>query len=129
MKSIFYLAAGIVLSFSIISCEREDPDPIGGKGGNAVLKITPQHHSMNIDSCMVYIKYNTQDKPASFDDSTKCIMEGGKPVATFSNLKKGKYYLFGFGWDPSIGMAVKGGAPYTIKEESSQSYNLAVTEE
>lgn len=129
MKAVRYLATGLALSVALISCDREDPEPIGGKGGNAVLKVTPQHHGKNIDSCTIYIKYNAQDKPATFDDSVKCVMEGGKPVATFSGLKKGKYYLFGFGWDPSIGMSVKGGAPYTISQESTQSYNLAVTEE
>jgi hypothetical protein len=120
----------LLVAASLASCEREEPVSVGGKGGNATLNVTPQHHSKNIDSCMVYIKYNTLDKPTSaYDDSAKCVIVNGKPVASFSGLKKGNYYLFGFGWDPAIVMNVKGGAPKQITEETVISYNLAVTED
>jgi hypothetical protein len=125
VKNLMIATAGLLL---LAACKRDDTT-IGGKGGGAVLRVTPQHHGKNIDSCMIYIKYNTQDKPASYDDSAKCVLIDNKPVATFPSLKKGKYYLFGYGWDPSIGQAVKGGAPYTISSETTQDYNLPVTED
>ena len=105
-------------------------DPKAGKGGNAVLKVTPRHHGKNIDSCTIFIKYNTQDLPADgkYDDSAQCVPEGGKPVATFSNLNKGEYYLYGEGWDPNLPDTVVGGLPYIIKEETVQSFNISVTE-
>src|ERR1700741_2137378 len=95
----FCLAA---LSASSCSRTEEEPKSVGGKGGNATLKITPKHHDLNIDSCMVYIKYDAQDVPASYDDSAKAVMINNIPVATFAGLKKGAYYLFGKGWDASI---------------------------
>lgn len=121
-----------VSALSYLSCDRDNNNnsvTIGGKGGAATLNITPRHHSKNIDSCKVYIKYNVSDKPLSYDDSAWCRNVGDKPVATFGGLKKGKYYIYGRGWDPSIEEAVDGGAPYEIKQESVQDYNLAVTED
>lgn len=127
IKLAFY--TGSLAMLAIASCGRKDDTTIGGKGGKAVLNITPRHHSKNIDSCKVYIKYNVSDKPLTYDDSVWCKKVGDAPVATFEGLKKGKYYLYGYGWDPSIEEAVDGGAPYEIKEEASLSYNLAVTED
>ncbi|MBL7682907.1 MAG: hypothetical protein JNK00_06065 [Flavipsychrobacter sp.] len=116
----------------LLSCGRKEPEPtntdIAGKGGSATLKITPKHHSKNIDSCTIYIKYNAQDIPNSYDDSIKAVKENGKPVATFSQLKKGKYYLYGYGWDTTISNNVKGGIPYTITEEKVHEISLPVTE-
>jgi hypothetical protein len=135
MKQVLYYSTVIaLLSVLTVSCSRKDPDAepeqVAGKGGNATLLVTPQHHGKNIDSCMIYIKYNTQDLPAtSYDDSAWCVKQGDKPVATFNNLKKGNYYLFGRGWDPNIAQRVQGGGPYKIVNETSQSYTVAVTEE
>ncbi len=114
------------------ACERPTTTEVevGGKGGNATLKVTPQHHSENIDSCTIHIKYNVLEKPAThnYDEEVKCVMENGKPVATFSNLKKGNYYIYGEGWDPDIDQGVVGGIPYTITEEKTININVPVTE-
>lgn len=124
-----YLPAIAVTLVLISSCERTPTEEIGGKGGNATFKITPQHHGKNIDSCMVHIKYNSQDAATTYDDSVRVKNENGKPVATFSGLKKGKYYILGRGWDPSIGDDVKGGIPQLISEERTYEITLPVTEE
>jgi hypothetical protein len=126
-----------LLLFPIVmySCKRNDDEPMGGKGGNASLRITPQHHGVNIDSSIVYIKYNATDAPATFDDSAKCVLTGGKPVATFSGLKKGNYYFLGRGYDPAqpIEPGEKynsiGGVPYTIAEETTLDIYLPIVED
>ena len=127
--SLLVLVSAITLS--VFSCKRPD-DNIGGKGGKATLKVTPQHHGNNIDSCTIYIKYNSQTPPSAttdgYDESMVCIMEGGNPVATFTELKKGRYYIYGYGWDPAVSQNVKGGIPFTISEESTISINVPVTE-
>lgn len=127
MKLQGWIAVVIGSTALFAACKK---DPVAGKGGNAVLKITPRHHGKNIDSCKIYIKYNTQDLPADgkYDDSATCVPDGGTPVATFSNLKKGNYYLYGSGWDPDIAQGVVGGTPYVISDENLQSYNLSVSE-
>lgn len=133
MNKYFKTILPVLFAASLVSCERKEPEPVivAGKGGNATLNVTPQHHGRNIDSCTIYIKYNTLDKPSNstYDDSAKCMQVNGKPVATFSGLKKGNYYLFGYGWDPQISLNVKGGAPKPIDQETTIDYNLAVSEE
>lgn len=128
MKCVLLFALMSVLA--IAACKRDEPiEPASaGKGGNATLKITPTHHGVAIDSCTVYIKYNTQDAATSYDDSVKCIPDNGVPTATFTGLKKGNYYLYGKGWDASISMEVVGGLPYVISEETTLAANLPVTE-
>lgn len=124
------IAIAALAIFSLNSC-KEREDNLAGKGGSTVLKVTPQHHGDNIDSCTVYIKYNTQEMPSgNYDEEIKCVMENGKPVATFSNLKKGNYYVYGRGWDPGIERNVIGGIPYTISEDNKTlNINVPVTEE
>ncbi len=128
MKSVLCLCAMSLLLLS--GCKRDEPiDPAAaGKGGNAILKVIPKHHGLVMDSCTVYIKYNTQDAAASNDDSVKCTPDNGVSTAIFPGLKKGNYYLYGKGWDDNISMDVIGGLPYVINEETTLSVNLPVTE-
>jgi hypothetical protein len=134
MNKCVVLLAGLL--FLAAGCKGTDPDPIvtpiGGKGGNATLHITPRHHGRQIDSCTVYIKYNATDKPSDdhYDDSAQCVQVSGLPVATFSGLKKGNYYLYGYGWDPTLSppQHVKGGYAYPVTSETDQTTDLAVSE-
>ncbi len=105
-----------------------EPSLTGGKGGASTLKVTPQHHGENIDSCTIFIKYAAKDKPSSYDDSAVCVLIGGKPVATFDSLLQGDYYLFGHGYDTSIFEIVEGGAPVKIDGDGIKNVNLPVTE-
>lgn len=129
MNNVFMktVAMATLVLLTLNSCERKE-DNIAGKGGNATLKVTPQHHGDDIDSCTIFLKYNAQDLPSSYDEQIDCVMENGKPVATFSNLKKGEYYVYGSGWDPDINQAVVGGIPYVITEEKELNITVPVTE-
>lgn len=109
-------------------CKRTDDTEIGGKGGNATLVASVKHHTQTIDSAVVYIKYNATDKALSYDDSTAVSGGTGNKSASFTGLKKGKYFLFAKGYDLSIAEKVEGGIPYTISEERSQDLSLPVTE-
>lgn len=119
----------------LCSCQHDPgiPLPIGGKGGAAVLRVTPRHHGRQIDSCTIYIKYDAVNAPANgiYDDSAKCIQVDSIPVATFIGLRKGNYFLHGYGWDPKLSppRAVTGGIAYTIDNEITQSYDLAISED
>lgn len=124
---ICFLLTGLLIS----GCERKEPGPAedkAGKGGNAILRIVTKHHGKNIDSAKVYIKYNEQNTPSTYDDSVAVQVVDGKPVAIFRGLKAGKYYLLGLGWDPNIRGEVRGGLPYTIAEEKDHDISLPVTE-
>jgi len=134
MKTPFF-ALALISILSLVACKsKDDPQPsIGGKGGNATLNVTPRHHGKAIDSCTIYIKYNATDAPntGQYDDSIKCSTIGGIPVASFTNLKKGNYYLYGYGWDPTLTppQHVKGGYAYPIQTEEVQSVDLAISED
>lgn len=130
MKAIHLVASALLMvTLGAASCQREDK---AGKGGEATLKITPQHHGLNIEQCVIYLKYNSSTPPSEttegYDENVAVTMEDGKPVATFTKLKKGKYYVFGYGYDPSISKDVKGGIPYEITSETALSINVPVTE-
>jgi hypothetical protein len=131
MKNILKISL-LALSFATMaaSCDRNKNDvAVGGKGGTTTLNVTAKHHGKVIEDCMIYIKYNTQDAASTYDDSVKSVTSNGVTVASFTNLKKGKYYLFGSGYDPAIAQQVKGGAPYTINADGATlRYDLAVTE-
>lgn len=132
---IVYLTAAIAF-LSIAACKkREEPVEVAGKGGNATIKATPKHHSRYVDSCTIYIKYNTLDLPAGvfspslYDDNVVCVkINDSVSVGTFSGLKKGKYFLYGTGWDKKGPYAVAGGLPVTISEDKTYDVTLAVTE-
>jgi hypothetical protein len=114
---------------NLVACGRK---PSAGLGGNATLVIKPVHHGLPIDSCKVYVKFNS--KEAVTIDQYDLSMRVAKnylmiPVAVFENLKKGDYYIYGEGWDPSIFSYVKGGMPYTISEEKEIELLLPVTEQ
>ncbi len=127
---------GILSIASLAACERSKPEPVevGGKGGSSTIYAIPRHHSKNIDSCTIYIKYNTNDLPSpnfsasQYDDSMKCVKVNGDPTATFSGLKKGKYYLYGIGYDPSISSKVEAGKPVTVSTDGTMTVVVPVTE-
>ena len=138
MTNRYAVLLGATLLLAVAGCKKDDdpvlpPASVGGKGGSGTLRVTPRHHGKQIDSCTVFIKYNAVDKPANgvYDDSVKCIKSGGIPVATFTSLKKGNYYLFGYGWDPELSPPahVRGGYAYPLSVENDQSVELAVSEE
>lgn len=116
------LAAALSL-LAVTGCkDKEDVMPeevaIGGKGGNATINIMPQQNYADVDSCMVYIKYNTLDMPLAYDDSTWVVTpKNGRPTGTFSKLKKGNYYLYAYGWNKYNSEIVGGGIPYTVSTD------------
>jgi len=128
MKKLLFIIIPILLIAA--ACHKDKALSTDGKGGAATLRITPRHHGKQIDSLTVYIKYNAQDAPADslYDDSARCVMVDTIPVATFTQLKAGSYYIYGHGYDPSILEDVRGGVPYTISSQDTLAFNLPVTE-
>ena len=80
------------ISMAAISCNKNDDDDVqvatddpivAGKGGPATLYVIPQHNEFDIDSCRIYLKYNTGTKPlnGAYDDSADVEMINGRPTA------------------------------------------------
>lgn len=127
MKNVLLIIA-FGLSLHFVGCKKKSS---AGLGGSANLKITTIHHAAVLDSCKVYIKFNSKEAVSIGEyDLSEWVKKDnqGNSYVTFSGLKKGDYYLYGEGYDPAILNTVKGGIPYTITEESNISVNLPVTE-
>ena len=124
MKPRFYLVIFFVALLLGRSCIKPGNGPItgGGKGGHATITVTPQHHGFFIDTCTIYIKYNAVDVPANgiYDDSARCILSDTIPIATFSGLIIGNYYLFGIGYHATYSPPnVKGGQSCTVSKDNT----------
>jgi hypothetical protein len=129
MKDMRYLVPGVLIGFILLfaSCKREEVVRVAGKGGNASLRITPVHGSSEtIESCTLYLRYNTLDKPANnkYDEQVECNRVDGKLMGAFSDLKTGDYYIYGVGYNPDHGDTVRGGYPITIEEERLHTVTL-----
>lgn len=129
-KLIFAL---FIFTGAFSACTHEPGVILAGKGGNAIINVYPQHHGVasNMDSCVIYVKYNTLDAPADgiYDDSVICPPPmNSLELGTFSGLKNGNYYFFCRGYDYSISQRVKGGLPYTVTVQGAQNFNLPVSE-
>ena len=131
MKWVIFIL--IIISPSLIasSCHKHSSCVTsgGGVGGTGTLSVTPTHSGIYIDSCMVYIKYGTLDAPTNgvYDDSQACHLPAGDtvPVAVFTNLKAGIYYLYGVGYHATYSPpGVKGAIPYTLCSEQAASLYL-----
>lgn len=103
-----------ILSIAIIaSCKKE------GIGGKASVTGKILHHSLPIPNATVYIKYGTQEfpgvDPSAYDAS---VTAGADAKYTFTELRKGNYYLFSIGYDTAISQTVRGGIPVGIKSKT-----------
>jgi hypothetical protein len=121
-----------ILVFTVVlaqlGCNKKER---AGYGGNANLKLVAKHHGLVIDSVTFYVKFDATDAPSesSYDITQKGItIAPGNTSVTITGLKKGDYYIYAKGWDPSISNDVKGGIPFKITEEKDYDVIVAVTE-
>ncbi len=124
MKSIAALVFASAVIFA--GCKKE------GMGGDASLGITAKHHGAPIPGTVIYIKYGAEDFPGedlSLYDATTTADNSG--YAVISDLRYGKYYIYGVGYDSSLQEIVKGGMPVQIKwsdRKDVQKEDLSITE-
>lgn len=135
---ITYNIVGVLLASALlISCTRKNDvitpptPPTGGKGGLITLQVTPQHYNKDLNTAKVYIKYGAKTMPAmdSFDDSSKVDFTSGRPIAKFTSLTQGDYYLYAEGKDYDLkpGMEdVYGGAYFHVIDTLEKTYDLYI---
>jgi hypothetical protein len=115
------LIFGIVLLTS--GCHKE------GTGGKSSVSGTVKHHAAPIPYCVVYIKYGAKEFPGTntglYDAS---VTADGSGNYEFKDLRKGDYYLYGFGYDPSIQENVSGGIAVKLKYNKETHTDVPVTE-
>lgn len=129
-KIIGIFATAAVLTSCVRNNDIIDPVPLpaGGKGGKATLRITPQHHKVNINTGIVYIKYAAKTMP---DDMTTFdaidTVSATDATAVFDNLTQGDYYIYTRGTDynlPQGNDEVWGGAHFRVIDTLEKSYDL-----
>lgn len=123
--------AALVLMIVILcwqGCTRPEISHNAGKGGQASLLVSAKHHSEYAVGLTYYIKYNAVNIAADgvYDDSATAVVKNGKPVATFSNLKKGDYVVYATGTDLNNTEEVAGFIRHSIKEETAQERDIPV---
>ena len=116
---ILFLLTGSIIIAGYYSCTK------AGLGGEAAIVAFPKHHDLSIPGCIIYIKYDTEEFPGEdvsvYDDMEAAEEHTGQdPHVHFENLKKGKYYLYGIGFDSSINAVVKGGIPFPINDKNGE---------
>lgn len=119
--SILFLLGAV---FGMGACKKR---PSAGLGGQASLNISLKHHGLLIDTGKIFIKFNSLDAPTEYDLNQDVDATDG--ITTIAGLKKGDYYLYANGWDPSILSKVEGGIPFSITEETNYAVLIPVTEE
>lgn len=134
MRNISMIAA-LLLALSIVtSCTRENeiiiPDTSlkGGEGGLARVRVTPQLHERDIDSCIVYIGYakDTRQPLADYDDTLNVTFQEGRPRATFDSLKQGTYYFYLEAYDALNQQTLKGEVPFKVVDTTATTYDIYV---
>ena len=69
----------------------------------------------------MYIKYATLDAPSNgvYDDSQAVYISNGVPVASFTNLTQGNYYILAVGYHGAYSPPnVKGGKSFVVSGSS-----------
>lgn len=133
MRTIHFMTGLLLAGTFIAGCTRENPYippapyPVGGKGGKATLRVTPRHHLRNLDTCVVYIYYNSKQMRSSFDDTAYVKYIDGRSMVIFDSLKRGDYFLYAKGLNYDIedsNKTVTGGAYFTVIDSVDRTYDL-----
>lgn len=123
MKNAFLLAAALLLL--AIGCKKKDEIiATAGKGGKATVRVKPVYQERLIDSCVVYVTYNSKEAGAA-DDSVVQRLNNQEAIATFPQLRYGHYYFDVHAWDSVGQKRLRGGTAYEVSPEDS-SVNLEV---
>jgi hypothetical protein len=127
MKNYILLALFAFSVFEFSACCK------GGSGGAATLDCSVLHHAKPIPAATVYIKYNATEFPGTDVSaySAHVTASASSNTVKFDGLHCGDYYLYGVGFDSSIGQPVTGGVHIQIKysdRKKEQSETVPVTE-
>jgi hypothetical protein len=118
----------VLAAFAALGIWGCTPEP--GPGGLAQITGVTAHHAQVIPGTRVFIKYDASTSPgtspSAYDDSTQ---SGSNGRFSFVDLEKGVYYIYGIGFDSTVGMPVSAGIPVVISEKKEvEEVLLPVTE-
>ena len=110
MKKLFLILAAV--AFASTACRK------AGTGGDAEIQAMTMHHDAHVHDATVYLKFDAKEFPgtniADYDLSAEVGADGH---AHFTGLKRGKYFVYGVGFDSTINQTVTGGVAVEIKKK------------
>jgi hypothetical protein len=119
----FLLWAPLALLLFVTACGRE------GFEGDANVSGKVAHHLAPIAGATVYIKFNAKELPGTtVNDFDASVLADSSGTYLIEGLKKGDYYLYGFGYDTTISDVVRGGLHITVAKGEVKTADIAVTE-
>lgn len=127
MKSKVIITILALTCMACLSACRKNKITGGGWGGNAAIRVAGQHDGRDLDSCWIFIKYNATEAPKTtgFDDSAvAAVRDLGRPLAMFSHLTTGNYYLFARAYDPVYQQGATGSLVVTIDRDREYDINI-----
>ncbi len=100
-----------------------------GFEGNASISGKVAHHGNRISGATVFIKFGGKEFPGSLtSDYDASVIADTGGVYAFNDLKKGDYYLYGFGYDSTLNENVKGGIYVKLDKDQDKVVEVPVTE-
>jgi len=126
MKKSLLIASAFLFVFA--ACKK------AGLGGSATIVAFPKHHGKTIMGATGYVKFNTQNAPATLAEYDAIFTPEPGPAEDhvhMEGLNPGDYYIYLVGYDSSISQTVRGGIPFTIsrsKRTSELDTEVPVTE-
>ena len=122
-KLYLFILLMVGVTFAITGCVEAGP------GGTARVDGVTAHHDLPIPNTKVYIQYGSLLSPGTdpglYDDSTT---SNGNAQFSFTGLQKGDYYIYGIGFDSTIGEVVRAGIPVSLKSGDAVDVIVPVTE-
>jgi hypothetical protein len=101
-----HIIFGLLLIALALGCRKTEevitpPEYVAGKGGKNTMIVSAKHYEKQLDSCWVYLKYNTLTMPKNmaFDDSAWVKNVNGRFQVKFDSLTRGKYFIYCVGHD------------------------------
>ena len=117
------LLAALALLSITTACTTE------GLEGDATVHGVVAHHNATIGEATVFVKFGAKDYPGSLvSDYDMSVLADTGGAYTIENLKKGDYYLFGFGYDSTISQTVSGGIHIEVAKGEDKTVDVAVIE-
>ena len=121
-KKLWSAVVLISVAVSLMTCKKN------ALGGSSTIKGVVMHHSAFIPYSRVYIKFNAKDLPSldtnAYDSHVSADASGNYSFKCY----KGDYFLFGYGFDHSINLPVKGGVAVHIRNDETVNTTVPVTE-
>jgi hypothetical protein len=122
-KISFAFVAVMFMALIFASCTKE------GFDGDSTITGKVAHHGERISEASVFIKFGGKELPGTLtSDFDASVVADTSGTYTFSNLKKGDYYLYGVGFDSTINESVRGGIAVTLEKDQVLTQEVAVTE-